>query len=548
MRRVFTIVGLAAVWSLTAFAQSSTKPAFDLADVHVRPRSSNPNPQMSGGVLRSGRYDLRNATMLDMIATAYNVNVEAVIGGPNWLGRDRFDVVAKAPQTTSQENVRLMLQDLLAQRFGLAAQKDNRELPGVALTVASGKHKMKEGGGGGGTCEPKPQTPEPGTIPYQVASCRNVTMDSFAEQIRFMAGAYVERPVTNLTGLTGGFDFEFKWTGRAQLAQAGADGISYPDALEKQLGLKLEPKAISQPVLVVTSVNQRPTASPSNAASLPSGPPAEFDVADIKLNEPGDTTPSMGRLQPGGRLNFTNIPLVGLISLAWDIADPSLLAAPDWLEPVRVSVVARVSDAALGGSADGMQIDIDDVRLMLQALLKERFAMTVHVENRPVNAYTLLIDEKAKLAKADPANRTNCRNGAAPNARDPRNSNPILSRLVTCQNITMAEFAEDLPRIAPGYLRTPVTDETGIQGNWDFTFNFSPVGVGQPGGGTGVRDGGAPAAGGPPPSAPLTASDPSGAITLFEALKRQLGLKLEMQKRPLPVLVIDKMERRPIEN
>ena len=61
--------------------------------------------------------------MVDMIATAYNVNAEAVVGGPNWLGRDRFDVVAKAPQTTPQENVRLMLQDLLAQRFKVACAR-----------------------------------------------------------------------------------------------------------------------------------------------------------------------------------------------------------------------------------------------------------------------------------------------------------------------------------------------------------------------------------------------------------------------------------------
>jgi uncharacterized protein (TIGR03435 family) len=231
-----------------------------------------------------------------------------------------------------------------------------------------------------------------------------------------------------------------------------------------------------------------------------------------------------------------------LIELAWDINDDELLAGPKWLDDTKVSIIARTSETALGGSADGMQIDIDDVRLMLQALLKDRFRMKTHVEDRPVSAYTLSAD-KPKLTKADPANRTSCKNGPAPNARDPRNNNPILARLVTCLNETMTEFAEDLPRMAPGYLRTPVTDATGLEGRWDLTFNFSPVGVAMAGAaGRGGDGGGAGGAGGAAPPS----TDPTGAVSLFDALKK-LGLKLEMQKRPMPVLVIDQMERQPVD-
>src|ERR1700704_1376925 len=98
MRRVFATVGLVALLSSAAFAQSAEAPRFDAADIHIRAHSNNPAPFMSGGVLRAGRYDLRNATMLELIATAYAVpDNDTILGGPNWLERDRFDIAAKAP-------------------------------------------------------------------------------------------------------------------------------------------------------------------------------------------------------------------------------------------------------------------------------------------------------------------------------------------------------------------------------------------------------------------------------------------------------------------
>ena len=96
--------------------------------------------------------------------------------------------------------------------------------------------------------------------------------------------------------------------------------------------------------------------------------------------------------------------------------------------------------------------------------------------------------------------------------------------------------------MAPGYLRTPVTDATGIEGSWDVSFNFSPAGVAEPGAAGRGGDAGQPGG-----FAPVS-SDPTGAVSLFDALQKQLGLKLEMRKRPMPVLVVDQMERKPIDN
>ena len=110
----------------------------------------------------------------------------------------------------------------------------------------------------------------------------------------------------------------------------------------------------------------------------------------------------------------------------------------------------------------------------------------------------------------------------------------------------MNEFAEQLQRMAPGYIQSPVRNATGLEGRYDFTLTFAPAGAGRGGDGRGGKRGG-PAA--PSPSGVLgEASDPTGVMTLPEAVDRQLGLKLEMQKRPVTVWVIDHVERRPTEN
>src|ERR1700755_378585 len=115
MRRVVCAVTLVLGLSAGLSAQPAPNgPRFDAAEVHLRVVSATGSQGPSGGVLRGGRYDLRNATMVDMIAMAYSINnPEMIIGGPNWLERDRFDIAAKAPDGTSPENVKLMLQQLL---------------------------------------------------------------------------------------------------------------------------------------------------------------------------------------------------------------------------------------------------------------------------------------------------------------------------------------------------------------------------------------------------------------------------------------------------
>jgi uncharacterized protein (TIGR03435 family) len=315
-------------------------PSFEIADVHAGSR--NPSVGMSGGVLRDGRYELHDATMVDLVRTAYGVDAERVIGGPSWLELDKFTVIGKAPPSTPPPTIKLMLQSLLADRFTLVVHQDTRSMALYALTVIGGKPKMKEAAGPGSGCQGQPQPPpEPGEIPTQLGVCRGVTMAAFADILPRAAGAYITSPVVDETGLTGTWDFEIRFHGRAQLAQAGTEGISIFDALEKQLGLKLELKQRPTSALVVDSVNQTPTPNSPEVAKVFAPPaPPEFEVATIKPTDP-DTKGTTARLQPTGLVTVTGMPLKQLMQVGWDITSDDLLEGPQWIETARFDVVAR---------------------------------------------------------------------------------------------------------------------------------------------------------------------------------------------------------------
>jgi uncharacterized protein (TIGR03435 family) len=540
MVRFVVGVALVALLSVPAYGQTAANPpTFDIADVHEGSRS--PTVGMTGGQLRNGRYELHNATMVDLIRTAYGVDAEKVTGGPSWLELDRFTVVAKAPQATPLPTVKLMLQSLLAERFKLALHQDTKTMSTFVLTVPGGKHKMKEAAGPGTGCQPQPQQPEPGVIPVQVGVCRGITMAAFSDLLPRAFGAYVTSPVTDQTGLKDAYDFEIRVHPRQVLSVAGSEGISLFDALEKQLGLKLEQKQLPMTAYVVDTVNRTPTAnSPEVAKALPPPPPAEFEVASLKPTDPA-TTGQRAQIQPTGLVNVSGMPLKLLIRLAWDLNHDDLVDVPKWTESARFDIVARAFASTT--QTDMPPIEIDTLRQMLRTLLIERFQIKTHLEDRQLNAYTLTASEKPRLSKSDPSTRTRCLEGPAPGTPDPRTRFPARNRLITCQNMTTAQFAERLIAWANGYVQIPVLDKTGLEGGYDMTINFSAIGIFQGGAGRGGDAGPAAAGGG----GALAASDPNGAISLPEAIDKQLGLKLEMQKRPVPVLVIDSIAEKPVE-
>ncbi len=519
--------------SLTLVGQA---PRFEIADVHRSGEAPNPYTYLSGGVLRGARYDVRKATMLDLIRIAYGVEPEAVFGGPQWLEFDRFDIAAKAPVGSSPETVRLMLQSLLRDRFKLVVHKDTRPLPAFALTVGTvgkDKPKLREASGAGDAgCAYQPQS---GGSFSRVYSCHKMTMKAFADQLHGIAGDYLVEPVVDSTGIEGAWDFDLRWDQRSQIMPGGAARTTIFDAVEKQLGLSLTLKTAPAPVLVIDKVSEKPTDNlPQVAKALPARE-LEFEVASVKTSPP-DEKGCCFQVTPGGGLESRAMPMRILLAAAWDVdwdhSDEKIAGQPKWVDSARFDIDARVSTTTNAPPLMGSGYIDDDVRLMLRALLMERFRMKVHYEDRLTKAYSL-VSVKPRLKRANPANRGSCKE-ARSMANDPRDVNPILARLVTCQNATMAQFAAQLQGLSPDEFAYRVEDATGIEGAWDFTLSFSPPWMLRNQAPQGGASGGAP--------------EPDGGISLAEAISRQLGLKLEMRKRMLPVLVIDHIEQKPVEN
>jgi uncharacterized protein (TIGR03435 family) len=361
--------------------------------------------------------------------------------------------------------------------------------------------------------------------------CRNMTMAAFAEGLRTMRGPQLNTPVLDRTGLEGMWNFDVKWSMPFFLPIGGSgERISVPEALEKQLGLKLEEVPVPTAVLVVDSVERTPSVNPPGVAeALPAIPaPTEFEVADVKLAEPDLRRPPRFQMQPGGRLTVDGMPMRFVISRAFNINNgDQIVGLPGWVDTVRVSITAEAPTESYTSPI----IDPDTLAPMLRALLAERFGLAYHSEQRPISAFSL-IAARPKLKKADPSSRIFCK------IVPPSVNTPPNSQVLSCQNATMALFAERLQNLAPG-LNSPVQDATGLEGGWDFTLPFSPIPptlLNRPA---------------PAPDATQNApvaSDPSGGYTIFESIEKQLGLKLESQKRTLPVIVIDRIQQKPTDN
>jgi uncharacterized protein (TIGR03435 family) len=526
------ILQLLAAICLTTLAYGQTKeplPSFDAADVHVSPKSANPNVQSLGGFARGGRYQFRNATMLDMIASAYGLEPDKVMGGPSWLETDRFDILAKTSTSTTNPNAKLMLRSLLADRFKLVTHNEDKPMNAFIMTAGKPGPQLKQATAGG----PTNCNGQPGDPPNTVIVCKNITMAVLAQALRQIDPATFDTPVTDLTGVEGGWDLELKWTNRNAIPGAGKDAIPIQEALEKQLGIKVELQKRSLPTLVVDSVNRKPTDNVAGIEKLVPVVPTDFEVADLKPSAPNSQM--SGGVQPGGRIDLKGFTLKQLIIVAWGLATPNqnpngsigdLISGPKFLDTEHYDIVAKApSDVALSGT----DVDADTILAMLKSLLVERFKIKFHTEDQPINVYALTMQRREpRLKQADPASRSTCKRTVAPN------NNGLPQATLTCQNTTLAQLAEKLPAMAPAYVDHPAIDVTGLDGGWDFALPWTPRANFD---GGGQRGQGAQAG----------ASDPNGGLSLFEGVER-LGLKLEIQKHPYPVLVIDRMEQKLTDN
>ncbi len=296
------------------------------------------------------------------------MDADKIDGGPSWLDYDRFEVIAKAPPATRPETVKLMLQTLLADRFKLVVHQDSQPLPAYALSVGKGKPKLKSSNGDGAGCQGQ-QLILDDTVPSRGIQCRNITMEAFAPALHNLGGVLLANlPVVDATGLEGAWDFDLKWALQPPSADAPA-GANLIEAIDKQLGLKLELQKLPQPVLVVDKVDEQPAANPPGVAeSLAAPPPPEFEVASVRPCE-GNFS-QMPRFQAGGRVTATCAALSIMIRQAWGLGpSEEIVGAPKWLETNGHSfnIVAK-APAGVFTDAQLNSQDMDALHAMVRAL------------------------------------------------------------------------------------------------------------------------------------------------------------------------------------
>jgi uncharacterized protein (TIGR03435 family) len=532
---------IACLLASPAFAQQSPQ-KFEVADVHVSPTARGFG-QNFGGVLREGHYVNRDATMQELIQAAYGVSEDNIAGGPGWISLDLFDVVAKVPPDTTPAAANLMLQALLADRFGLVVHRGTQPVPRYVLTIAKGGSKLKATSGSGtASCQavqqPTAPSPDPASTPNIKVACRNLTAAAIADNLRQMANGYFDHDIVDSTKLEGTWDFDLEWTPRGVLAAKGADGISAFDAVEKQLGLKADLQNVPMESFVIDRVNRKPTPNPAGIQAALAFPAARFEAAQIKPADP-DARPFVGLLYTGGSQMRAGGTLRQLIAMALqvspNVAGDVVLGLPKSADSQRWDITARVPSTGEGAPnivrgrplPPPLSVGLE----MLRGLLLDQFELKTHSENREVTVYALTLGSgKHKLTQADDAERSGCR--PDPNAPKPASN---INTMLSCKNTTMVDLAQYLQQTANAYMDHPVVDATGLAGGWSFLMGWTPKALMQP----------TPAS----PQANGTNAEvavPDG-ITVFDAMERELGLKLVTQKRSIPVIVVDHVNEKPIE-
>jgi uncharacterized protein (TIGR03435 family) len=206
--------------------------------------------------IRGRHFVIENKSVRDLVAVAYGLQAQQVQGGPGWFSSDKYDVDG-TPDLEGQPNRRqmqVMVQKLLADRFGLVFHREKKEMSVYVITVPEMGHKMTQNLG-----NPNGLGSQNGShdASGRVDRYRNVSMSDFAFILQLM----LSKPVLDQTGLSGRFDFVLKWTPDDEKVadpEVASPGIF--TAMQEEIGLKLEAVKAPAEVLVVDKV-ERPSAN-----------------------------------------------------------------------------------------------------------------------------------------------------------------------------------------------------------------------------------------------------------------------------------------------
>jgi uncharacterized protein (TIGR03435 family) len=265
------------------------------------------------------------------------------------------------------------------------------------------------------------------------------------------------------------------------------------------------PLFLSLYLLAERAVGQTGAASPKFSAEI------------VKLNKSGSQEQS-GGLLPGGQFAATNISIIQLLQFAYRVDESAISGMPSWFQSDHFDIVAKGSP----NTSD------PELRTMMQNLLASEFKLSARNVLKPQDAFVLIVAKGGPiLTKASgqplPALSAAAASAAARRQQDDPNEHCRKSfgkstgNSAECRNISMPELALRLRSLAPTYFDRPVVDQTSITGTYDLALQWSG------------RD----------------QIDSLGGLTIFDAVTKQLGLKLERRKVPLPAIAIEHVERLP---
>jgi bla regulator protein BlaR1 len=517
-----------------AKAQNSAAiaPVFEVAS--IKPNKSGDDRQ-DISYPPSG-FTATNVTLQMLIRAAYGVEYNQISGGPDWLNSDNYDVEARVDNSLADELRKLsedqrklerlrMLQALLGDRFKLALHRETKELPVYALVIGQSGPKLQEA---------RPGDTYPNGIrgldglptgPHEMILKRNefIAQTQPVSSLVRALSRLLGRPVMDRTGLRGNYDITLHWTPDESHAAMFA-------AIEEQLGLKLESQNGPVQVLVIDHA-EKPSEPQGQVNSIL---PPVFAVATVELNKAGTSALKTGgivsqRLNVGpGRFNAVNISMWELLRLAYRVEDYQVSGAPDWFSSDLYDVDAKAEKSAI----DEMQKLGNDQRevqnrRMLQALLKDRFKLTLRQVNKDLPIYSLVVADAGKLQDAQgdcgPGPHTMKLGTSSPPPCGSLRVFPWVGHL-DGQKVPIKELLTKLS----GFTRRMVLDKTNLGGKYDIDLKWFPD----------------PSEFPPRPAyLPPTYQPDPNSPPLLTALQQELGLKLEPQTGPVLLLVIEQVEK-----
>jgi uncharacterized protein (TIGR03435 family) len=204
-------------------------------------------------MLPGGRVSMSGVTAKILIQQAYGVRDFQIIGGPSWMGVDRYDITAKPEGAANPDQVKVMIQGLLAERFQLKFHRETRELPTYALVVGKGGPKIHESEVDKSSEKPRGTQMSVGRGQLDVKSAPMAALTNHLGQV-------LGRSVIDKTELLGNYDFKLEWTPDDNQGDGGVPADSQRPsiftAVQDQLGLKLESTKGPVEILVVDRVEK----------------------------------------------------------------------------------------------------------------------------------------------------------------------------------------------------------------------------------------------------------------------------------------------------